>query len=208
MRTDRYAVPRYPLLPHVVPMDLVPTADNRSRVLNGWCDCELSRRRPFNLTWRRERVAGWRDSTCCEGRGRAWVEGSPTLHSHQCFNGRALGSICGGANCLGAVNGRNADGLGVLKGLLYDVLRASVRDQSPGRYPGGAGGIVSGSSTLHDRHRSRLCTRCTANFFDIRFHTCFVHLALCWRARDATESSTQSHFSSSDGRTLVSLFIP
>ena len=117
--------------------------------------------------------------------------GGGIAHSHQCFNGRARGSICGGANCLGAVNGRNADGLGVLKGLLYDVLRASVRDQSPGRYPGGAGGIVSGSSTLHDRHRSRLCTRCTANFFDIRFHTCIVHLALSTVLESARKRETR-----------------
>ena len=54
-------------------------------------------------------------------------------------NGRALGPrlnlwfICGSANGLGAVNGRNADGLGVLEGLLYEVRASFTRDQSPGR---------------------------------------------------------------------------
>jgi hypothetical protein len=90
------------------------------------------RRRPFSLTWWRERVAGWRDSTCCEGRGRAWVEGSPT-HINASMDARsAQFVVVPMRNGLGAVNGRNADGLGVLEGLLYDV-RASVRDQSPGR---------------------------------------------------------------------------
>ena len=73
------------------------------------------------------------------------MEGSPThINASQWTRARLnLWFICGSANSLGAVNGRNADGLGVLEGLLYEV-----RGQVLGiRAPGGDGCIVSDSST-------------------------------------------------------------
>ena len=57
------------------------------------------------------------------------MEGSPThINASQWTRARLnLWFICGSANGLGAVNGRNADGLGVLEGLLYEVRASFTR---------------------------------------------------------------------------------
>ena len=124
------------------PRRTFPTAGSRSRVLNGWCDCELSQRRPLSLTWRRECVLASRPASDLSMPlpNTAWKPAERRSHARllePCDNEAACGRDSaqrahrGGANGLGVVNGRNAPtalSLTALDGLLYNV-----RVQSPGR---------------------------------------------------------------------------